>query len=127
MQTRLKKESAARQKTALERQRAYDNDPKNIAKAKQLRLREKYNLSCFIEKHCFSRLMEILKTLDNGHRLSESKTVWLLNVDGEEYFTDELKARFHNIEADFYATEFRNKKDPWLAVNARRLSKNLSK
>jgi len=109
-QARLKEESKARQQ-------AYDNDPRNIARAKQLRLREKYNLSCFIEKHYFPRLMKILQSLDKGHRLSESEVVWL-NVDGKEYFTNELKYRFHKNEANFYATEFGNKKDPWLAVNA---------
>lgn len=117
LQARLKKESAARQQAALEKQRAYDNDPKNIARAKQLRLREKYNLSCFIKKIFFQRLMKILQSLDNGHRLPESEIVWL-NVDGKEYFTNAIKARFHKNEANFYATEFGNKKDPWLAVNA---------
>lgn len=117
LQVRLKKESAARQQAAIEKQRAYDNDPRNIARAKQLRLREKYNLSCFIEKNCFQRLIRILKNLDKGQRLSENEIVWL-NVDGEEYFTKELKYRLHANEANFYATEFGNKKDPWLAVNA---------
>jgi len=116
-QAKLKEESAIRQQAAIERQRAYDNDPKNIARANQLKLRNKYNLSCFIEKHHFPRLMKILQSLDNGHRLPESEIVWL-NVDGKEYFTNALKVRFHHNEANFYATEFGNKKDPWLAVNA---------
>lgn len=117
VQARLKEESAIRRKLALKKQRAYDNDPKNIAKAKQLRLREKYNLSHFIEKHHFPRLMKIVQSLDKANRLPESEIIWL-NVDGKEYFTDELKYRFHENEANFYATEFGNKKDPWLAVNA---------
>ncbi|SEH08022.1 hypothetical protein [Candidatus Venteria ishoeyi] len=116
-QTKLKEEAAIRQQAAIEKQRAYDNNPKNIARAKQLKLRNKYNLSYFIESHYFQNLMKILHNLDKGCRLSESEIIWL-NIDGKEYFTDELRARFHNNEADFYATEFRNKKDPWLAVNA---------
>ncbi len=117
LQARLKKESVARQQVAIEKQRAYDNDPKNIARAKQLGLREKYNLSCFIEKPFFQRLISILQRLDKGHRLPESDIVWL-NVEGKEYFTKELRSKFHESEAKFYASEFKNKKDYWLAVNA---------
>ena len=117
LQARLREESAIRQQAAIERQRAYDNDPKNIAKAKQAKLRSKYDLSCFIKKPCFARLMNILQSIDNGRRLSENEIIWL-NVDGKDYYTNALKVRLHSNEADFYSIEFRNKKDPWLAVNA---------
>ena len=106
-----------RQKEAEARQRAYDRDPRNIAKAKQNVLREKYELSFYIERELFPRLMQILGKVDKGTRLPESDVVWL-NIDGQEYFTDELRRTFHCIEANFYADEFKKKKDPWLAVNA---------
>lgn len=106
-----------RQKEAEARQRAYDRDPRNIAKAKQNVLREKYDLSFYIERELFPRLMQILGKVDKGTRLPENDVVWL-NIDGQEYFTDELRRAFHCIEANFYADEFKKKKDPWLAVNA---------
>lgn len=115
----IERELAAevRRKAAYERQLAYDNDPKNIAKAKQLKLRNKYDLSHFIERNYFPKLMRILQTIDKGIRLSENEVVWL-NIDGKEYFTKEMRISFHYIEACFYATEFKKKKDPWFAVNA---------
>jgi hypothetical protein len=57
------------------------------------------------------------KIIDKGTRLTEKEVVWL-NVDGNEYFTKPLRITFHHIEAIFYTEEFKNKKDPWLVVNA---------
>lgn len=96
---------------------AFKNDPRNIAKAKQFKLREKYGLSYFIKKTDFTQLMDILRTVDNGVRLSEEVVVWLLTERGE-YFTEELREGFHKNEAKFYKTEFEKSKDPWFAVNA---------
>jgi len=109
--------SDAKRKVAEEKQRAYDSDPRNIAKAKQLALREKYDLDHFIERNDFPRLIKILQNIDKGIRLNEKDLVWL-NLDGNEYFTKPLKITFHNLEAKFYTQEFKNKNDPWLAVNA---------
>jgi hypothetical protein len=117
MDKKIELAAQARQKAAEERQRAYDRDPRNIAKAKQSVLRGKYELSHFIERNDFPRLMKMLQKLDNGTRLAENELVWL-NIDGKEYFTEELKIAFHSTEASFYAAEFKNKNDPWLAVNA---------
>lgn len=108
---KLKKELEARQKSVLEKQRAYDNDPKNIAREKQLKEKQ------LEEKQFKEKLMKIVQKIDNGLRLSDSEAIWL-NVDGKKYFTEDLKYKFHVIEAGFYATEFKNKKDPWFAVNA---------
>lgn len=99
------------------KKRAYDNDPRNIAKAKQAKLRRKYDLSYFIEKRYFPKLMDILRRVDNGVRLSEDEVVWL-STDGDEYYTQELREGFHKNEADFHAGEFKKNKDPWSAVNA---------
>ncbi|MCI5142835.1 MAG: hypothetical protein D3909_14135, partial [Candidatus Electrothrix sp. ATG1] len=40
------------------------------------------------------------------------------STEAEEYYTEELKERHHKNEADFYAGEFKKRKDPWAAVNA---------
>lgn len=116
-QLKMRLVSEARRKVAEEKQRSYDNDPRNIAQAKQLALREKYDLSHFIERNNFPRLMKILQKIDSGTRLTEKEVVWL-NLDVNQYFTKPLKIAFHRIEAIFYTNEFKNKKDPWLAVNA---------
>ena len=127
-QARQKREEEAlfaRSKIAQERteakRRAFENDPRNIAKAKQFKLREKYGLSYFIEKTDFAKLMDILRRVDNGVRLSEEEVVWLSTERDEfytGYFTKELKEGFHKNEAKFYRTEFEKNKDPWFAVNA---------
>jgi TPR repeat protein len=96
---------------------AFENDPRNIAKAKQFKLRQKYGLSYFIEKTDFPKLMEILHRVDSGMRLSEDDVVWLTTGDND-YFTVQLKECYHKIEADYYADEFKKSKDPWTAVNA---------
>jgi hypothetical protein len=118
---KMKLASDARMKAAREKQRAFDSDPRNIARTKkkdlQNTLREKYDLEHYIEHHHFPRLMKILQKVDDDIRLQEKDVVWL-SLDGEEYFTKPLKIAFHRIEATFYTDEFKNKKDPWLAINA---------
>lgn len=102
---------------AAAKKRAYDNDPKNIARAKQFELRERYDLSYFIEKSYFPKIMKILRRVDNGIRLSEEEVVWL-TTKGRVYYTIELREGYHWNEAEFYAGEFKKRKDPWSAVNA---------
>lgn len=109
------------QEQAAERKRVFDNDPKNIAKAKEFKLREKYGLSRIIEKADFPKLMDMLRRVDNGMRLSKDEVVWLLTHDNrykEGYYTAELREGFHKNEAEFHAGEFKKNNDPWSAVNA---------
>lgn len=108
--------NAARERAAAAKL-AFDRDPKNIAKEKQLSLRKKYGLSNFIEKVYFLTLMGIIDRVDAGFRLLDEEVIWL-STDAEEYYTRELREGFHRNEAKFYADEFKNKKDPWSAVNA---------
>ncbi len=111
-----KRFQAARERAEVKK-RAYENDPRNIAKEKQYRLREKYDLTFFIEKPDYPRLMKILRRVDSGARLSEKDVVWL-STAGEDYYTQELREAFHYNEAIFYAAKFKKDKDPWAAVNA---------
>jgi len=127
-QARKKAEEEARlarleiaQKQEEAKRRAFENDPRNIVKAKQFKLREKYGLSFYIEKMDFVKLMDILRKVDNGVRLSEEEVVWLSTERDEYYtgyFTEELKEGYHKNEAKFYRAEFEKSKDPWFAVNA---------
>ena len=96
---------------------AFENDPKNIAKAEQLDLRRKYGLGYYIEKGDFPKIMNILRKVDKRERLSEKEVIWL-STEGLEYFTTELREVYHQNEADFHAGEFKKSKDPWSAVNA---------
>jgi hypothetical protein len=115
----------ARMKLTQERmtaeKRAFDKNPKNKARAKQFELREKYNLSLFIDKDDYPKLMDILRRVDKGVRLPEDDFIWLWKNGNENYrtyFTKELRERYHRNEAEFYAGEFENDKNPWSAVNA---------
>lgn len=127
-ENRRKAEEVARQaryelakRQAKERQKALERDPKYIAKQKQNKLREKYSLTDYIEKECYSRLMNILENVESGKRLNPEDVVWL-SIKREEYYSDyftrELRAAYHRNEASFYMAEYKVKKDPWLAVNA---------
>lgn len=107
------------QAEAAAKRRAYENDPKTIAKRKQNELRSRYNQSFFIEREHFPRLMDILRRVDRGIRLKDQDIAWLVTKDYEYgYYTDELRERYHENEAEFYFTEFKKRKDLWLAVNA---------
>jgi hypothetical protein len=97
--------------------RARESDPKYIAKIKHQQLRTRYGIYIYVEPHCFGRLMDILKRVDAGQRLSEEDFVWL-SSEGEDYFTEKLRAAYHRLEADFFAGEFKKTHDPWAAVNA---------
>jgi TPR repeat protein len=100
---------------------AYESDPKNIARAKQAALKEKYGLDYFIEKAHFSELMAILQKVEAGTRLSDEEVVWLSTTKAgyeQSFFTRELKAAYHRNEARFHSNEFQKTKDPWAAVNA---------
>lgn len=115
----------ARMKLTQERmaakERAFDNNPKNKGRAKQFELREKYNLSLFIDKDDYPKLMDILRKVDKGVRLPEDEFIWLWkngNKHYRTYFTIELRERYHRNEAEFFASEFENDKNPWSAVNA---------
>lgn len=96
---------------------AFANDPRNIAKAKLKTLRQKYGIEGFIEQIHFAKLMDFLQRMDAGNRLSENEIVWL-QTEAKEYYTPEVKHRYHKNEAKFYIGEFIKTKDAWSAVNA---------
>jgi hypothetical protein len=113
MQAKLK---LAREQAEAAR-RARESDPKYIAKVKNQQLRARYGIDMFIEQDCFGRLMKLLKSVDAGQRLSEEDFVWLSTV-GKDYFSEQLRAAYHRLEAEFFAHEFQKTRDPWMAVNA---------
>jgi hypothetical protein len=117
------REAAMQQKLTLAREqgeaarRAQERDPAYIAKVKNQKLRARYGVDTFIEQPCFSRLMKILKSVDAGQRLTEEDFIWL-STTAEQYFSEELRAAYHRLEAEFFVNEFARTRDPWMAVNA---------
>ena len=117
------REAALEARTKLVREQAEvarlarERDPKYIAKIKNRQLRDRYGIDTFVEEECFGRLMSILKKVDVDQRLSEEDFLWLSTV-GEPYFSVELRAAYHRLEATFFASEFIRTRDPWMAVNA---------
>jgi hypothetical protein len=119
-----KKLEAARQaqiKLAQEKakaaQQALERDPKYLAKMRNKKLRACYDLDQFIERDCFAPLMNILRRVDAGKRLSEKDLLWL-STDGEDYYSEKLKAAYHLIEAEFYHGQFKKSQDIWMVINA---------
>ena len=104
---------------AEQRRLELESDPKYIAKVKNQQLRARYGLDAFIEEHCFGRLMDILRRIDSGTRLTDDDTLWF-KTTGKEYFSAPLQAAFHLREAEFFLEEYLRTKDPWMAVNGKR-------
>ena len=42
----------------------------------------------------------------------------MVKFEGRQFFTDELKIKFHRVEADFYLNEYKTTKLHWHAINA---------
>lgn len=96
---------------------ARESDPKYVARMKNRALRDRYGIDVFIEQNHFPRLMNILRRVDDGNRLSDDDVLWL-TTEGQDYYSEILQAAFHEHEAEFYASEYRRTSDPWNAVNA---------
>ena len=117
-QEKLAQERKVREQAERERRKKLESDPKYIERQKEKNLIKKYDIYSYdiLSKHR-SKLVNILKLLDNNQRLSEQDAIWL-NSEGREFFTDEVKIKFHRVEADFYINEYKTTKLHWHAINA---------
>ena len=117
-QEKLAQERKVREQAERERRKKLESDPKYIERQKEKNLIKKYDIYLYdiVDKHR-SKLINILKLLDNNQRLSEQDAIWL-NSEGRHFFTDELKIKFHRVEADFYLNEYKTTKLHWHAINA---------
>jgi len=117
-QEKLLQERRAREQAERERRKKLESDPKYIERQKEKNLIKKYDIYSYdiLSKHR-SKLVNILKLLDNNQRLPEQDAIWL-NSEGREFFTDEVKIKFHRVEADFYINEYKTTKLHWHAINA---------
>ena len=117
-QKKLAQERKVREQAEGERRKKLESDPKYIEKQKEKNLIKKYDIYLYdTDDKPRSRLINILKLLDNNQRLSEQDAIWL-NSEGRQFFTDELKIKFHRVEADFYINEYKTTKLHWHAINA---------
>lgn len=116
-------EKIDRIRTAKERAaRLEQEEAERANRAQYQSLFEKYGLFGYTlhgtpEKTDWSKLLNILNKVDSGVRLAEEEYIWLL-ANKKAYFTKQLEEAHHKNEAEFYASEFKQRKDPWLAVNA---------
>jgi putative lipase involved disintegration of autophagic bodies len=115
-QEKLAQERKVREQAERERRKKLESDPKYIERQKEKNLIKKYDIYFYdiADKHR-SKLINILKLLDNNQRLSEQDAIWL-NSEGRQFFTDELKIKFHRVEADFYLNEYKTTKLHWHAI-----------
>lgn len=118
---RLEAEQAARTRAYMEQLKAeriaYESTPQYQAKMRNKALRERFEISGFVEQRHFARLINILRRLADEERLLDQDALWLAS-DGNEYFTPSLRAAFHAGEAQFFTSEYERTRDPWNAVNA---------
>jgi len=96
--------------------KARESDPKYIAKVKNQELRRRYGMD-FIDEPLFARMMNILKCIDSGSRLTDDDYVWL-STTAQGHFTKELEAAYYLREAEFFADKYHDTKDPWNAITA---------
>ncbi|RSZ26115.1 hypothetical protein NDM229_008890 [Acinetobacter bereziniae] len=117
-QEKLAQERKFREQAERERRKKLESDPKYIERQKEKKLIKKYDIYFYdtADKHR-SKLINILKLLENNQRLSKQDAIWL-NSEGRQFFTDELKIKFHRVEADFYLNEYKTTKLHWHAINA---------
>lgn len=81
------------------------------------KLRQKYDIQQFINETDFPKIIDVLRKVDWGIRLSKDEHIWLL-AEGERYYTRELRKGFHKNEARFHASHYNKTKDYWSAINA---------
>lgn len=102
-------------------QRARKLSPRDQAKMRDNELRRQYGLDAFIARENYPKLMGLLRNLDKGSRISAEEFIWLSTQDDnnyERYLTTEIADRYHFVEANHLAAEFKRTGDPWHAVNA---------
>lgn len=97
--------------------RERESNPKYIAWLKNKALRECYGIDQYVEVECFAQIMDILRRIDSGNRLTDDDILWL-TTHGRDYYSEPLQEAFHKCEAEFYLSEYKRTGDPWHAVNA---------
>lgn len=117
-QEKLAQETRVREQAARDKRKKLESDPNYIAQQREKALLNKYGIHPYhISTKQQSKLLNILNFLDNKQRLQEQDAVWL-NSEGRKFFTDEVKMKFHRVEANFYLKQYEINKSDWHAINA---------
>ena len=96
--------------------RAREGDPDVIAVVNAHKLRKRFGFTV-IEEADVATLMDIVRSIDSGQRMSEVAFAWLSST-GKRYFTQVLQKAYHRLEAQHFSSQFVKTRDPWEAVNA---------
>ncbi|MHA6316228.1 hypothetical protein ACXYN8_01010 [Altererythrobacter sp. CAU 1778] len=92
------------------------SDPRYKRRQEAKQLRRKFKLGAIEPEH-YPRVIRLLKALAKGKRLRPEDVVWLQTETGG-YWTDEVSAAWHLVEAEVLTAGWRKTRDPWTAVNA---------
>lgn len=98
------------------------NAEKNQKRKIVKKLLRKYDLTeSLVENGDIHRLKKIIEKANQGLRLNQDEIAWLMiarkgNYYG--YYTQPLREKYHENEAEFFSTEFKRTRNPWDAINA---------
>lgn len=107
----------ARRKAELARASAeFFANPDYRRRQESKQLRRKFNLN-YIEPEHYPRAMRLLQALARGTRLKQVDVLWL-QTEVDEWWTDEVAAAWHLVEAEVHTAAWRKTRDPWEAINA---------
>lgn len=95
----------------------FESSPAGIARRKNQELRERFGVVGYVEEKLYPHMLDVLRRLDAGIRLSEHDVLWL-NTEAREHHTPEIRAAFHANEAVHYTGLFDDTGDPWQAITA---------
>lgn len=107
----------AYEKEIADKRKQRESDPNYIRKQQENILLRKYGIDIHNSRSSRKKILNILQTIDNKQRLQEVNIIWL-NTKGQDFFTNEVRIRFHQIEADFYMKDYDKNGDLWSAINA---------
>lgn len=107
----------AYEKEIADKRQQRESDPNYIRKQQEKILLRKYGIDILDRRNFRKKILTILRTIDNEQRLQEVNVVWL-NTEGRDFFTREVRTRFHQIEADFYIQNYDETGNLWSVINA---------
>ncbi|WP_280347583.1 hypothetical protein [Pseudomonas sp. BN414] len=108
-------EARRQREAAAEAERlARESDPVYIAMKRRSALYLKYGIPSLPEQP--DQLVTVLEKLDVDAALDSDEYLWL-TTSGKRFFTSQVRRAYHHGQAVRCAAEFREKHDPWSAIN----------
>lgn len=91
------------------------NDPVRRKRREARQLRERFGIG-YVDAPAYARVMELLKRIEGGGRLSPQEVIWL-STDAD-CWTPQVRTAYHRLEATALTDEWQRTADPWAAINA---------